>query len=74
MPHINIKHFQVELSAAQKTELVQALSSIVQQTFACPDGAISIALEPVAPEEWRQRVYHPEVELRKELLCKTPNY
>lgn len=74
MPHINIKHFPVPLSETQKDALVLALSKAVCEAFGCPDELISIALEPIAPDQWRAQVYLPEVELRKKLLCKMPNY
>lgn len=74
MPHINIKYFPLPLGDGQKAALVAALNDVVQKTFGCPEGAISIALEPVAPEQWRERVGVPEFEKRENLLCKKPIY
>lgn len=74
MPHINIKHFPLPLDEEKKAVLVRNISQVVQDAFACPEDAISIALEPVAPEQWRDRVGLPEFEERKHLLCKQPNY
>jgi len=74
MPHVNIKHFPVPLTGEQRTVLVTAITDAVRNAFDCDENVISIALEPVAKEQWNERVYVPEVVDRKELLCKTPNY
>lgn len=74
MPHINIKHFPVELTETRKAELVLAVTKAVQNAFECSDGVISIALEPVEQDLWEDRVYQPEIKFRKQLLCKEPNY
>lgn len=74
MPHVNIKHFPVALSDEQQAELVAAVTDAVQGAFRCDAGVISIALEPVDKEVWTERVYTPEIVLRRELLRKAPNY
>ena len=74
MPHINIKHFPVDLGSTRKDELVVALTKAVQTAFGCEEGTISIALEPVTPDNWREQVYIPEIKQRNNLLCKQPSY
>jgi thioesterase domain-containing protein/phenylpyruvate tautomerase PptA (4-oxalocrotonate tautomerase family) len=74
MPHVNIKHFPVTLSEEQKNELIMVLTQAIQNAFFCDEGVISIALEPIKPEVWNEQVYVPEIEHRKSLLCKVPNY
>jgi 4-oxalocrotonate tautomerase len=74
MPHVNIKHYPVQLSEAGQRELAQALTDAVQRAFDVEERVISIALEPVAPEEWHEQVYLPEIRGRSELLCKPPGY
>lgn len=74
MPHVNIKHFPAFLSDEKKTSLVTAVTKAVQNAFDCNEGAISIALEPIEQEIWKEQVYLPEIEHRKNLLCKEPNY
>lgn len=51
MLHINIKHFPQPLSEQEKQDLAEAVTLIVQQSFGVDEGAISIALEPVAEED-----------------------
>jgi amino acid adenylation domain-containing protein len=74
VPHVNIKYFPVPLSEQQQSELVASLTQVVQRAFGCDEGVISIALEPVAKEQWQERVYVPEIVNRKDLLRKVPNY
>jgi len=74
MPHVNIKYFATPLSNEQQTDLVQAITAAVRDAFHCDEKVISIALEPIAPEAWNERVYVPEIVNRKALLRKTPGY
>jgi phenylpyruvate tautomerase PptA (4-oxalocrotonate tautomerase family) len=74
MPHINIKHFPVALADEQRTELVTAITDAVTKAFEVPEGAVSIALEPVEQTNWNEQVYTPEIIDRGNLLCKLPNY
>ncbi|MGW1075019.1 tautomerase family protein [Streptomyces sp. NPDC002537] len=74
MPHVNIKHFPKPLTDSQETVLVEELTAAVRKAFGCDAGVISIALEPVEEADWNERVYLPEIEGRKELLRKAPNY
>ncbi|MYT27379.1 MULTISPECIES: hypothetical protein [unclassified Streptomyces] len=48
--------------------------SPVTEHFHAYDGAVSIALEPVAAHDWLDTVYGPEVTGRQHLLIKEPNY
>jgi phenylpyruvate tautomerase PptA (4-oxalocrotonate tautomerase family) len=74
VPHVNIKYFPVPLDDQQQATLVAALTEAVQRAFACDEGVISIALEPIEKEAWNDRVYVPEIVNRRELLRKLPNY
>ncbi|MFJ9426506.1 amino acid adenylation domain-containing protein [Streptomyces sp. NPDC101249] len=74
MPHINIKHFPVSITAEQELELVAAVTTAVRNAFGCAEDVVSVALEPVAQDLWNERVYIPEIVDRQELLRKTPNY
>jgi len=74
VPHVNIKHFPASLSEEKQAELVANVTRAIKNAFACDEGAISIALEPVGKDSWNERVYVPEIVDRKDLLCKVPNY
>jgi phenylpyruvate tautomerase PptA (4-oxalocrotonate tautomerase family) len=74
VPHVNIKHFPVRLTAEKESALVSAITEAVQEAFDCPEGVVSIAVEPVAPEVWTEQVYTPEIVDRGHLLRKPPDY
>ncbi|GAA3010071.1 amino acid adenylation domain-containing protein [Actinokineospora diospyrosa] len=74
MPHVNIKHFPVQLSTQQQGELVTAISKAITEAMGVSHDAVSIALEPIPPQDWHTSVYEPEIERRSHLLAKTPNY
>jgi phenylpyruvate tautomerase PptA (4-oxalocrotonate tautomerase family) len=74
MPHVNIKHFPASLDERRQRDLITAVTDAVRTAFNCPENVISIALEPVAPEAWNDSVFVPEIQNRKALLHKAPNY
>ena len=74
MPHVNIKHFPVALSDEKKDKLVTEVMKAIQNAFECEESVISIALEPIEKELWKEQVYLPEIEERNNLLCKEPGY
>ncbi|MFI5911824.1 hypothetical protein [Dactylosporangium sp. NPDC051541] len=71
---MNIKHWPGPLTDAERASLVDSLALAVSTAFHCDPGVVSIALEPVTPEQWQERVVTPEVVERRELLIKTPDY
>lgn len=74
MPHVSIKHFPADIGPERETALVDAVTRAVRDAFGCDEGVISIAIEPVDPEVWQERVYTPEIVERAHLLRKAPNY
>lgn len=74
MPHINIKHFPLDLDDSQRSELAEELTSAVVRAFGCDPQVVSISLEPVVPAAWDSEVYRPEIAGREELLIRRPQY
>jgi amino acid adenylation domain-containing protein len=74
VPHVNIKHFPSDIDAHKIATLVEAITSAVRTAFSVDEGAVSIALEPVAPDVWNERVYIPEIVEGTGQLVKVPNY
>jgi amino acid adenylation domain-containing protein len=74
VPHVSIKHFPNNLAADQISALVDAITSAVRTAFSVDEGAVSIALEPVAQDAWTERVYIPEIVEGTGNLVKAPNY
>ncbi len=74
MPHVNIKHFPMELSDTQQAELLAAVTKAVTDAFGCEEGVVSIAVESIAEENWTEQVYIPEIVNRRDILGKVPDY
>jgi 4-oxalocrotonate tautomerase len=73
MPHINIKHFP-SLTEEQHSALAESITKVITNVVGCDESVVSIAVEPVLPEEWNTKVYIPEIVDRKNTLIKTPDY
>ncbi|MFF8974894.1 tautomerase family protein [Streptomyces sp. NPDC014995] len=74
MPHISIKHFPRTFTEAEKADLVASLTETVTRVFGTEPGAVSLAVEPVEPSLWVERVHVPEIDDKSHLLWKQPNY
>ncbi|MFG2607172.1 tautomerase family protein [Streptomyces sp. NPDC048514] len=74
MPHVTIQHFPKSLTAGQLSRLVEQVTAAVQEAFEVEEPAVSIALAPVAPEDWDTQVYQPGIAAHREELAKAPGY
>ncbi|NBE93214.1 hypothetical protein FE391_36515 [Nonomuraea sp. KC401] len=74
MPHVTIQHFPLDLAPEQKRRLADALTAVVVEQLGTYEGAVSIALEPVDPDDWAATVYEPRIAARPDLLIKAPEY
>lgn len=73
MPHVNIKHFP-PLTKVQQEKLVLNLTKVITDVIQCGAGSVSIALESIEKDDWKEKVYVPEILNRKEFLHKFPDY
>ena len=62
------------LTEQQHSDLVAAVTKAMTSAFGCEEGSVSIILEPVAKEQWDEKVYIPEILNQKHKLNKLPNY
>lgn len=74
MPHVNIKHFPKDFTDEQRERLAEAVTAVVTEHFVTDAGNVSVALEPVAADEWNQTVGVPEILGRADLLIRRPAY
>ena len=44
-----------------KRKVVEQINEIFLKTWGCPQEAITISLEEVAPAEWNEKVREPEI-------------
>lgn len=73
MPHVIVKLWPGK-SEKQKTQLAQQITQDVMSTLGYGEESVSVALEEVGPQEWKQKVYEPDIVQKVENLYKKPGY
>lgn len=62
MPYIAIKAYPKD--EATKQAVVEKINQVFLETWGCPQQAITISVEEIAPENWQEQVVVPEIEPR----------
>ncbi len=73
MPHVIIKLYPGR-SDAQKKQLTKEIVKDVVTIAKCEEKSVSVAFEEVAPQDWVDKVYKPDILENKDLLYKAPEY
>ncbi len=73
MPHVMVKMYAGR-SEAQKQALAAEIVEAVKRTLGSSDEAISVSVEDVAPNDWAEKVYRPDIAAKPEQLYKKPGY
>ncbi len=73
MPHIIVKMYPGR-SEQQKRQLADAIVKDVVAIAGGSEGSVSIAIEEIAPADWTEKVYKPEIQKNWDKLYKKPNY
>jgi 4-oxalocrotonate tautomerase len=73
MPHVIVKLYPGR-SEADKARLAEALARTVQEVLGSREASLSVAIEDVAPEDWAEQVYRPEILEKPGQVYKKPGY
>ncbi|MFG2296225.1 tautomerase family protein [Streptomyces sp. NPDC048603] len=73
MPHIHIQHYPRDFTPGQLKDIDEAVTAAVTRAFGIDEEAVSISLEPVAPEDWTGRVLD-EIGAHRDRLLREPGY
>jgi len=73
MPHVIVKLWPGRTSK-QKTDLCNKITEALKNSVNATDSSISIAIEEIPKEKWKELVYDTEITEKKELLYKKPGY
>jgi 4-oxalocrotonate tautomerase len=73
MPHVIVKLYPGR-SEADKARLAEALARTVQEVLGSRETSLSVAIEDVAPEDWAEQVYRPEILEKPGQIYKQPGY
>ena len=73
MPHVIVKLWPGK-SEQQKRRLADAITRDVTTVLNYGDESVSVAMEEVAPGEWADTVYRPDILEKEPTLYKKPGY
>lgn len=74
MPHIDVKHFPRNLSEEEKKAVAEDLAVVLKKHFGSSDESLSVALNEIQPERWKDDVYDPVIKPQLDTLPKKPGY
>ncbi|MBE6955550.1 MAG: hypothetical protein E7449_06565 [Ruminococcaceae bacterium] len=66
MPYISIKCYPKDEET--KKLAVERINQVMLDVWGCPPQALTIAIEEVAPENWQEQVFKPEIEPRMDKM------
>ncbi len=73
MPHITVKLYPGR-SEEEKKQLAAKIVKDVVSTLNVGESSVSVAIEEVAPSDWPEKVYRPEIMENEKNLYKKPGY
>ncbi len=73
MPHIIVKMHSGR-SEEQKQKLAEAMTKALMSITGNGEDAVSVSIEDVAPSDWTEKVYKPDIENGPGKLYKRPGY
>jgi 4-oxalocrotonate tautomerase len=73
MPHVIVKLYAGK-SEPQKRKLADEITQAVMRTLNYGEEYVSVALEEVAPRNWVEQVFKPEILGKPAAIYKQPGY
>ena len=73
MPHVIVKLYSGR-SEQQKAQLAQKITQAVMDGAQCEESAVSVSIEDIAPADWVDKVYKPDIMSKQDGLYKKPGY
>jgi len=73
MPHVIVKIWPGK-TEAQKRELSEAVTKNVMDILRNSEASVSVAIEEVDADRWREEVYLPDIAGQPDRLYKKPGY
>ncbi|MGH7227056.1 MAG: tautomerase family protein [Gemmataceae bacterium] len=73
MPHVIVKLWPGK-SEQQKRQLADAIVRDVTAVFNYGEDSVSVAIEEINSQNWREKVYQPDIVKNAQNLYKKPGY
>ena len=73
MPHVIVKLWPGK-SEEQKTRLADKITKDVMDVLDYGDESVSVGFEEVKSQDWKEKVYKPDIQDKRDQLYKKPGY
>jgi 4-oxalocrotonate tautomerase len=73
MPHVIVK-LAIGRTEQEKMRLAEEFANAVQNVTGTADESVSVAVEDVAPEDWSEQVYGPDIKAKWDTVYRKPGY
>jgi 4-oxalocrotonate tautomerase len=73
MPHVIVK-LAIGRTEQEKMRLAEEFANAVQNVTGAADESVSVAVEDVAPEDWSEQVYGPDIKAKWDTVYRKPGY
>ncbi len=73
MPHVIVKLWPGK-SEEQKQKLAEGVTKVVMESLGYREEFVSVTLEEIAPADWTEKVYKPDILGGPGKLYKRPGY
>lgn len=73
MPHVIVKLWPGK-SEQQKQGLANAIANDVMEFLGYGEESVSVGIEEVAPSDWAEQVFQPDITGKQDTLYKKPGY
>ncbi len=73
MPHVIIKLWPGK-TKAQKKKLAEKINQAVMEVLEYGEESVSVGFEEIEADEWKQKVYKPDIVEKADMLFKKPGY
>ena len=73
MPHVSVKLWPGR-SEQTKQQLADAIVQDVVNIVGCGKESVSVAIEEIDPQDWKEKVYDPLIRRQMDTLYKKPGY
>lgn len=73
MPHVIVKLYAGKTDE-QKTLLAGEIAKALIATIGSTEASVSVSFEDVAPADWPEKVYRPEILDKPDQLFRKPGY
>ena len=73
MPHVIVKLWPGK-TEQQKARLAQAIAKDVMDILHYGEESVSVAMEEVKSQDWKEKVYKPDIQKNWDKLYKQPGY